>query len=519
MSLTLSLDRLADKSSYTVGTVAIRWGQLLRANSTIGDELAELTRNGFMVSMGSLGKLHSGVVPRANAFFIVRELLFDQIPLRMRVTRADLRRIAVIIDGLDYVCKIEREFLKPVLKGPDSLESAFTVRRSQLRLVDIKKSKEELTAKSATGAAAYLKRGETVSYNNSADPLKGGVPAKRSQVRVRKPFWYSLQGETYPVATRIVLPEHHDKRYVFTILAADDPSVIIDTLYSFTPLNEVAVAFIHAGLNSLLAWYQLELRGRSQHGEGVLKVKLPDYRGILLANPATVSHLDKAAVLAAYANLSGSGAGPSLEELGSAERLAFDLAYLKACGFKEPEQAVVLLEQETRALAGERIERKLSVSDSKVSRRKATNVAASVDAYAARIASTLQPYPDPRTFVDPDDELVDIAISGSVEGPIVIGTELFDLGEVTAGGKQVARAGSVNAAQLVKSILLIEPTVSIVKLPKGGRLQRLYREWQAAVKRWQDVFNTTAERTLTGVTDARTREAVINNALILMHAR
>ena len=232
MSLTTSLDRLADKSAYKPGAVAIRWGQLLRANSTLGDELTRLAATGSLVPLGSLGKLQSGVVPRANAYFIVRELTFDQIPTRMRVTRADMRRIAVVVDGLDYVCKLEREFLKPILKGPDSLESAFSVKRSQMRLVHIQGSKQELTVRSATGAIAYLKRGETVPYNNSADPLKGGIPATRSQVRVRKPFWYSVQGNDVTPTKRIVLPEHHDKRYVFTIVGADDESVIIDTLYS-----------------------------------------------------------------------------------------------------------------------------------------------------------------------------------------------------------------------------------------------------------------------------------------------
>jgi hypothetical protein len=520
MSLSKSLDRLADKTIYTSsGGVAIRWGQLLRANSTVGNELAELAGTTSLVALGSLGRLHSGVVPRANAFFIVRELKFDQIPARMRVTRADMRRIAVVEDGRGFICKIERKFLKPILKGPDSLESAFAVRRSQDRLFDVRESKPQLTAQSATGALAYLKRGETIPYSNSSDPLKGGIPAKRSQVRIRKPYWYSLQGEDPTATVRIVIPEHHDRRYVFTLVGADDESVIIDTLYSFQPNDQDDAAFIHAGMNSLLAWYQVELRGRTQLGEGILKVKLPDYRGIMLANPSTVSTENKTAVMAAFAQLTGTGSGPSLDELGSAERLAFDMAYLKACGFENPEQTVVLLEQELRALAGERIERKLSVSDAKISRRKATNVAASVDAYAARIAAALQPYPDPRSFMNADDELVDIAISGPVEGAVAVGGELFDLGEVTAGGTRVARAGSVTAAQIVRAVLLIEPAVSMVKVPKAARLQRLYREWQSAVKRWQIEFDTSADRLLTGVTDLRTREAVISNAMTLMHAK
>jgi hypothetical protein len=386
-----------------------------------------------------------------------------------------------------------------------------------MRLFDVRASKEDLAERSASGALAYLKRGETVPYSNSSDPLKGGIPAKRSQVRNRQPYWYSLQGDEPAATTRIVIPEHHDRRYVFTIIGPDDLSVIIDTLYSFSPANQDDASFIHAGLNSLFGWYQVELRGRSQHGEGVLKVKLPDYRGTLLANPATVSAARKKAVLAAFSELSGVGSGPSLDELGSPQRLAFDLAYLRACGFARPQETVVLLEQELRALSGERIERKLSVADVKISRRKATNVAASVDAYAARIVASMQAFPDPRTFMNADDEFIDIAITGPVDGPLAVGSELFDIGEVTAGGKCIARAGNVTAAHIVRAVLLIDPDVSIVKLPKGPRLQRMQREWQAAINRWRGEFAKVIEQVLAGVSDPRTRQAVGTKALALMH--
>jgi hypothetical protein len=54
---------------------------------------------------------------------------------------------------------------------------------------------------------------------------------------------------------------------------------------------------------------------------------------------------------------------------------------------------------------------------------------------------------------------------------------------------------------------------------KAERLQRLSREWQAAVKRWQIEFDSAAEKTLTGVTDTRTRIAVLSHAMALMHAK
>jgi hypothetical protein len=71
MSLSTSLDLLADKAVYASGAVAVRWGQLLRANAALSDEFARLANKEAVVAMGSFGRLHSGVVPRANAYFIV----------------------------------------------------------------------------------------------------------------------------------------------------------------------------------------------------------------------------------------------------------------------------------------------------------------------------------------------------------------------------------------------------------------------------------------------------------------
>lgn len=519
MNTSVLLERLADKTAYVPGTVAVRWGQLLRSNASITGDLMRLSDGERVTALGSMGRLQSGVVPRANAFFIVRELSFDKIPARMHVTRADMRRIAVVVDGMDFVCRVEREFLKPILKGPDSLESVFSVRKSDLRLFDVRESKEELTKRAANGALAYLRRGETVSYNNSSDPLKGGIPAKRSQVKNRKPFWYTVVPEEATPRERIVLPEHHDKRYIFTKISAENTSVIIDTLYSFTPNRDDDSAFIHAGLNSLLGWYQVELRGRSQHGDGVLKVKLPDYRGILLANPQTVDVVDKAAVLDAFSSLKGAGTGPSLEELGTPERLAFDVAYLRACGFEDSERKVLLLEQELRALAGERVERKLSVSDAKVSRRKATNAAATVDAYAAKLASMVQPYPDPRTSFTDGGQMTSVEILARPNGPLVVGAGLFDAGEVSDGGTVIARAGSVIGANIVKAVLTIDPDIKKIDIPTGARLQDVFNRWQLLVAKWHTEFEKATERGLLGVTDARTRQTVINNALTLLHAQ
>jgi hypothetical protein len=517
-SLSKSLDRLVTPDAYPGGnSIKVRWGQLIRASAVIAEEEATLRDAGRLVSLASLGKIRGGIVTRANAFFLVREISFDQIPARFRMTRGDMKRLAVIADGLDFMTKIEREFLIPVIKGPDSLESAFGVRRSDIRLFNVKDDKKALEKRHSNGALAYLRRGETVNYKTSDDDLKGGVPAQRSQVKNRRPFWYSLQGEQ-AASTRIVFPEHISERYVFTLVPKSDGSVVIDKLYLFEPQAEATAQIIHAALNSLYTWYQVELRGRSQLGEGVLELKIPDYAGLLLLDPTKLAKKQKTSLIKAFADVPSPGRGPSLSELGTAARHAFDVAYLELCGFADAEAMALRLEQELRALASERTERKLSVAEAKVSRRKVTNVAASIDAYAVRLAATMEPHPDPRSFMEEGTPTETVAILGPVGGPLEVGVELFDQGEVRAGDACVARAGSIQAAQFVRGVLLVQPDLSQIEVPTAKALEKVVTDWSRDCRRWQKKFKTAVEKTLVGLDDERTRLAVEQRALRLLHA-
>ena len=518
MSLSKSLERVVTPGAYPGGNkVKIRWGQLIRARVTLSAEESALTRCESLVQLDSLGKIRGGIVTRANAYFLVREIQFDQIPVRFKMTRGDMKRVAVIADGLDFMIKIEREFMKPVIKGPESLESAFGIKRSDIRLFDVNEDKQKLQARHANGAVAYLRRGETVNFKTSDDDLKGGIPAQRPQIKNRKPFWYSLQGDQ-PTGNRIVFPEHFSGRYVFTLVPDSDKSVVIDKLYLFEPQDEKHSQMIHAALNTLFTWYQIELRGRSQLGEGVLELKIPDFAGLLLVNPSNLTPKQKIAFLKTFSHVPSPGNGPSLSELGTAARHEFDIAYLKLCGFSDPEAMLLCLEQELRALSGERNERKLSVADAKVSLRKVINVAASIDAYAARLAASVNPFPDPRTYVEEDMTMETVSILGPVDGILEVGVDLFDQGDVTAGGTCVARTGSIQAAQFVRGVLLVQPDLLHIEVPTSKSIEEVVKAWTSECKRWHKKFETAVTKALVGLDDPRTRFAIEQRALGILHA-
>jgi hypothetical protein len=170
------LKRLAKPAVYPpMGRVERRWGQVLREPAQVRGLLAEARAARRLVPLAEVADIQGGVVTRANAYFLVRELAFEEIPRRFGITRGDLARVAIVMDGLETLHRIERPYLRPIVKGPEALLGPAEIAASDRRLFDVQSlSKEDLRQERANGALAYLRRGETVPYNVSEDRLKGG---------------------------------------------------------------------------------------------------------------------------------------------------------------------------------------------------------------------------------------------------------------------------------------------------------------------------------------------------------
>lgn len=519
MTFANDLDKLASPGAFPqAADPAVRWGQMIRESSEIAEVLRAGLESGKLVPLRALATVSSGVVTRANAYFIVRELPFDGIPKRFRITKRDYGRVTVIMDGLETPFRIEREYLREIAKGPDSLISPVALKRTDARLVDINRSKEDLRGIRHSDAVAYLKRGETFPYNVSGDKLKGGVPAKRSNIRTRRPYWYTLNAPLV-VGPRILVPEHFDKRFVATAVSSENEVVVIDTLYTVTPLNDSFTNAILWSLNSVLGWYQVELRGRTQHGEGVLKVKIPDWRGVLVLNPEALADSDLERLSRLFTPIASSPTLEVADELARPERNRFDAAIALSAGAANPDEFRLLLERELRAAMGERHERSESVSDAKVARSSASKPSASIEAYAARIAASVTPFPDPRVYIASGQHTIPLPIAQPFEGDLTLGDSLFSAGDVLAGDDIVASASGILAAEYVRAALLHDGKLGVVDVPSEPGLDETMSAWKAAVAEWQTTFDVECDKVLKMIADSRMRGEIRNQALRFVHAR
>lgn len=518
MSLSTTLRKLHTPAAYPKGRVAQRWGQILRQPADVAMLMAERQKAGALVALADVAKIAGGAVSRANAYFLVREVPFEEIPQRFGLTSRDMQRIAVVEDGLQTLHRIERNCLSEVVKGPDALVSPVEVAETSLRLFHVaKRSKDDLRKDRANGALNYLKRGETVPYSVSEDSLKGGIPAQRSQVKNRKPYWYSIS--TPPTnRPRIVVPEHYDRRFPASLLDATHNGVVLDKLFAITPNVPEDAEIILAGIHSLSTLYQIEFRGRTNLGEGVLEMKRADWDGLVIPAPSALDVKQRELILEAFEPLEEREVGTIAEELGDPDRVLFDTVMLDAMGVADPEAARIVMEREFRAAIGERRERASSVSDAKASSATVKRVATNVDAYASRIAASMEPYPDPRSYVPAGTELL-VLISGPVEGEITIGEDLLTMGDVFAGEQRIASAGDLQRAQLVRSVLLHDPELTVVGVPADEvNLTEALDAWRKAAVEWRKIFDAQVKKTAGALGDARVKDQVRERALALLHA-
>jgi hypothetical protein len=513
------LRKLGASGGYVTGVDTIRWGQLMREPAEFAALLDSAREAGLLVPLESVTtRLYGGVVTRANAYFLVRELEPDAIPRRFRVTVDDLKRVAVVVDGKETAHKIEREFLRRVIKGPEMLVGPARYEEGELRLFDVPVSATELRKLRAHGAEAYVKRGETEDYRASEDSLKGGVPAKRANIKTRKPYWHSLF-VPQPKGSRLVIPEHFDERYACTLVQPGDDVVVVDKLF-VCDFEDAATAMLTlAVVNSSLAWAQFELRGRTQLGQGVLEVKRADLAGVLVINPEKLSEAERNRLIESFAPLLVRPTLDAQAELGEADRLSFEREFYKILVPSGSERARLIVERAWRHASAERKERARSLDEVRTERGKLERTAYDIDAWAERVVTGLSPFPDPRDFVRPSTPLRPIDICQPVVGLLSVGNDLFTEGHVLAGQTLIAETDSYAASRFVRGALLRDRTMASVGVPTDDEvLAACVDRWSGAADAWRVQFDQRVTQVLVGIADLRIRHAIKERALQLASA-
>jgi hypothetical protein len=163
--------------------------------------------------------------------------------------------------------KIEKEFLLPLISGPDEVQSFF-VERNKLnkRLFFCNKNKENLKKEKKRGALSYIEWGET-QCTEKGQKREAGIPwPKVESVCDRKPGWWAIPKSKIKEG---VLFLQYRTRVIFYTSLSQVPCISHVCFHIIQSISDTEkIQRLHFYLNSSLAIFLREAQGRKYGGGG-----------------------------------------------------------------------------------------------------------------------------------------------------------------------------------------------------------------------------------------------------------
>ena len=214
---------------------------------------------GKLIELGKMTRVRRGFTTGANEFFYLDE-------------EAQKR------------WKIEKEFLKPVIKSPKECETILIDQKKlKFKIFMCNRPKSELKG---TNALRYIEWGE----NQTIEVKSGGDKGKKIKgyhkletVKNRK-YWYDL-GDLEK--SNFVQGQIFNDRFIFT----NSNNTFADCVLNEIVLNKDYKSKIketEISLNTSITPIFIELFGRSSLGEGALKLQVGEIRKLIITNPTTI---------------------------------------------------------------------------------------------------------------------------------------------------------------------------------------------------------------------------------------
>ncbi len=237
---------------------------------------------GKLVRLGDIAEVRFGIKTGANDFFYLPSKYFDI------KEEGDYYKLIPKQEGLPNDIKIEKEFLKPVIKSPRECKTILINPKDlKYKVFICNKSKRELRG---TGALKYIEWGEKKWFN------------KRPTCKNRK-LWWELGNQEIPMYLWGRIHNGSHRIYESSVYAAD-------TFSTIHPKKNFYLC--GAILNSTLTWLMKEMYGRKSLGEGGLSSLGIDIIKINLINPEILNR----SIINTYNILKTREIKPIFEELG-----------------------------------------------------------------------------------------------------------------------------------------------------------------------------------------------------------
>ena len=311
-----------------------KWGLYIRAPQVYFDLLQQAGDK--FVPLSDVAEVRFGIKTGINDFFYLEPLGSGEKPGTLRVK-----------NSLGWVGEIEEACLRPVIKSPKEAKSM---------VVDPDSLKYRLFLPPIDPKADDLEVELRMTYPLAYQYVRWGAQQRTSQgqpwpdvpsVRGRKKWW--LLG--FLPRIDFLISRFIDQRFFIPALIHTE---IADTFFIGESINEENSSLLRALMNSTLYYFEIELKGRVNLGEGLLTFYGPDIKSTLVINPDHISHYSQANILKTYKALQKRKIKNISEEVKQKDRRALDAAVLEALGL-DPERYLPQIYQGLVEMVNERL--------------------------------------------------------------------------------------------------------------------------------------------------------------------
>jgi len=312
-----------------------------------------------MVPLEEVMTIQRGFTTGANEFFYVDDLSDsypeDKLKLNWGITQKDLKTLRVIKDGTGQEHLIEKNYLKPVLKGPKE----FT---KEGKLIFNSKTKkcvvlidEDEKSKMGKYAKEYINYGERSGYN------------KRPTCKSR-PYWWKLSPLVYP---DLIFTMYFSSNFFYP----KSNNLLDHTMY-FGIMKEHSdgdLLSVYSFMNSSLSYLYPDVYGRN-YGGGAVGFMVYEVKKLPVINPEILRPYYKQ-LKTLMEKLESRKIGSVFEEIwdGNGEftlnkvkedRLNLDKLLLKALGITNPDKFLLKYYPAIINIVKERLEKAASIKSS-----------------------------------------------------------------------------------------------------------------------------------------------------------
>lgn len=420
-----------------------KWGKYIRAPDIYFDILDRCKQR--LIPLRKICDIRRGYTTGINRFFYLK-------PTGKKAKRKGCRNV---VNSLGWVCDIEREFLKPVIKSPKQTRGILVDDKKLTDLVFLcSLEKSNLKKSSKTGALKYIEWGEN-------QQTEEGIPWPLAPtVRDRKPGWYSLPGAT-PV--NLLWTKSYDdtflQRYCRKAVIADQ------RLYEIDILEKKDTNLIAGILNSTLFSLFIELGGRVNLGDGALDTTVEESKNhILIPDPKLIRNTYKKKIQSAFDRLAIREIKPIREELKKSDRRELDKIILESLGIYSEENIKAIYEA-IKMLVNERLS--LAKMRKKVAKAKIDISYQQIKEHVEKeiVPDGLESFPDAFIGRIARSDLLEIPTTGR---PLHVGKEFFGKYDIMdKDGAKIYEAEGLDTADYI--ICCYRENELIIRVPKSDR--------------------------------------------------